>query len=252
MLVKRSNEYSKRIQKLESDLKSIPNQKDKLDISADSDGSEDEDPTLSAFKAKASLNLNPNKTIGTEDNSNLQSDEQIIALQNKLITFSNEHADSIEKLTQEHNEILVQLQAEKDGQIEELLSKIETLEHEGQLLNEKVSRLRDTERELTRVLSSLNLSTEKESASKEKQSKSKKTKKDGSSDTSMSDLKPPILSSSTNDSHTKLKSSEFIVMPSRITALLVESKKNEASALVELAAIQRHCDRMTEENHANI
>ena len=199
----------------------------------------------------STLSNNPDKTFNMNDLVKEEDkDEEIIALQNKIIVFNQQHLNDMKELESIKSKEFNKLIAEKDKNISEYISRIEYLENECNILananHDLHNRLEQTERILndieTELISNPIKVVNEEILSTSEITKQKKNKKQqsklgnskGESVLSVSDLKDTSFKSDF-----KIKPTEFIIYPSKIISLLIESKRSEATAIIEIKRIQR-------------
>ena len=259
---KHDSERNELLQKLNSEIsksKELEQKVYNLENSIEDDDDE-EKPIVSLRQESMSINRlkfsalsnNPDKTFNMndlmkEDNK----DEEIIALQNKIIVFNQQHLCEIKELEFTKSKEFSKLINEKENWIKEYISRIEYLENEyNQLSNshqDLQNRLEQTERILNDIENEL-IANPIKVANQEivmptesvKQKKAKKISTKGNNsklaDSSLNNQESKDISIR---SDFRLKPTEFVIYPSKIISLLVESKRTEASAIVELKRMQR-------------
>jgi len=183
-------------------------------------------------------------------------DEEIIALQNKIISFNQQHINEMKELREDNEREYSKLIQEKDTVIKSYLNRIEELDSENNYVSNQNQSLKDKLEQNDRILSELEseliqnpnrFSNDKiEDSEVKRKRKNKKSMSKGSLSESVNTSIHHVAPRPYQKAHAQLKGTEFIVYPSPLISLLIESKKNEASAVCELKALNRDTDILQE------
>lgn len=218
----RISKYDQERKEIEK-LKYLPNRVVDSEENPSSD-QEDEGNTYQLSKSNSRfLSANPERTFNMKElDKDEDKDEEIIALQNKIIVFNQQHLNDIKQLEIELNNEHARSVQEKDRTLQRYETKIEQLEQDNSLLRTTNEELRDNCEQTERVFNELqqklfeNTDIAEHEIEESKKSKQKKSKKIKASN---------YPSQYSFDENMQLKSSEFIIYPGRIIKLLIEAKK---------------------------
>lgn len=253
---KYDNERKELLKKLESQSHKVKSlQKKMLDVETsinegegdDTDGNETYRLTESKV-SHALASIHPEKTFTAfEIQKDTDKDEEIIALQNKIIAFNQQHLHDMKELKADKDRQLSKALQDRDQNIHNYLEKIRDLEQENDQIRSVNDDLRENLLQNERILEELESElfespVKNTEIIKTEKPKHKKNKKVIPKDLSSSGVSEPGLQSSLIQQprqRFQLKSTEFVIYPNRIIKLLIEAKKSEAKALIECRRLDR-------------
>jgi hypothetical protein len=215
------------------------------------DSEEDNNVNGNKTNLKPSLfKINPNSTFkGSEFGKKDDREEEIISLQNKMIAFNQQHLSEMKELREEKDRQMSKILQENGSLIQEYvetISKLEEktkrLENQNEYLHEKLqlneNMLCELENELSR--NPIKVIGELKQEANDKNKSNKKNKK-MLSKSSLWEIEnsQSMVSQQSRQNIRNFKSAEFVKFPNKIVSLLIQSKKTEASALLELKNIMK-------------
>ena len=235
-LVKRLNEQTKISKNLEQKVHEVENEQSQLhDSDYELSPNRKYDLTESKYKFNVINELvksRANETYYGQDASKGQDkDEEIIALQNKIIAFNQQHIDDVRELEVAKDKEIKKLLNEKQSIIDEFNQKVEEYEHENSKILEQNNELSDRLTQVEKILDCMQhevIINPEASKVDSSFSKPKLKKKNISKASKSSALDDSVAFEITRHHHEKsrlqIKATEFIIFPNKLISLILKSK----------------------------
>ena len=235
-LVKKLNEQTKISKILKQKVHEIEHEHEQSQLhDSDYELSPNRNYDLVSSKHKSSaihelVKSRANETYYGQDNDkNEDKDEEIIALQNKIIAFNQQHVDDVREIEAAKDKEIKQLIDEKQTIIDQCNQKIEEYEHENLKVIEQNNELSDKLSQVENILECMQHEIIKNPEEPKVGSNSKpKLKKNNASKISKSSALDDSITSEMTRHHEKSrlqsKASEFVIFPNKLISLIIKSK----------------------------
>jgi chromosome segregation ATPase len=222
--IKKQREFAKKVHELE---------KAKLEEKDHSDISDDSDIGIDPKMKKSLFSTNPDQTFNIkeleEQEENKTKDEQILDLQNQIILFNQKHVNDMKDLEYEKNKEVERILKEKEENDEINSNKIDEITKEKNLIHNTNTTLTERISELERLVSDIELDLCNNPPSSTSQNitiskRGKRSKKGHSGLNNSVDNSIDSVTYNPVENHGKLMSCEFILYPTQLISLIIESK----------------------------